>query len=165
MARFQENDPWVFLLGMIRYAVTISLYRPPSLASPWARFQLTILPSPLPRSMTFPERSRSILITLSTCRVVAGTYGRQNFLRAGSRNGVVTANTVTNEAALTPSNILPVLVNFGFSFASDSLPDCSTSITVVSDLGDYDRVEFLAMVCGPHRKSSTRRHAKTLPLK
>lgn len=53
---------------------------------------ITILPSPDPmsssRGLTFPTSGLpNTDIIFSTCCVVAGTYGRQCFLKAGATNG------------------------------------------------------------------------------
>lgn len=49
--------------------------------------KLTILPSPLPKSMSLPDRPARADITFLICVAVAGTYGRQKRRRAGETKG------------------------------------------------------------------------------
>lgn len=47
----------------------------------------TILPSPLPKSTNFPFRPLITFRTFWICKLVAGTYGKHIFLKAGDMNG------------------------------------------------------------------------------
>jgi hypothetical protein len=50
-------------------------------------YQLTILPSPLPKSTSLPDRPAKAHITFFICAAVAGTYGRQIRRKAGETKG------------------------------------------------------------------------------
>ena len=68
---------------------------------------LTTLPSPLPKSTTFPCLPLSWWSIFSICTGVAGMYGRQYRLRAGRTKGIEATNRpipapLTNHAAHTP---------------------------------------------------------------
>jgi hypothetical protein len=47
----------------------------------------TILPSPLPKSINFPFRPLITFKTFWICKLVAGTYGKHTFRKAGDMNG------------------------------------------------------------------------------
>lgn len=47
----------------------------------------TILPSPLPKSINFPFRPLITCKTFWICKLVAGTYGKHTFRKAGDING------------------------------------------------------------------------------
>ena len=71
---------------------------------------LTTLPSPLPRSTNRVRLGCArlhMLMTLAICLSVAGTYGKQTLLRAGSTNGVVTATKATAAVPVMPRMTRP----------------------------------------------------------
>ena len=90
---------------ILEYKTSHGLSSMPWDLKPCFAASMTIRPSPDPISTRLPDLPLRALRTLSTCLVVAGTYGRQNFLRAGVTNG----RQIALRATATPPEINHVI--------------------------------------------------------